>query len=68
VKEPYDWNGRRRGAFGRRRDRMKNSMIHKAILALVVGSIVLGTAACNMVHGAGRDLESASDAVKRATH
>jgi entericidin B len=43
-------------------------MIRKTILALVVGSIVLGTAACNTVHGAGKDLESASDSVKDATH
>jgi entericidin B len=44
------------------------TMIRKAILALLVGSIVLGTAACNTVHGAGKDLESASDSVKDATH
>jgi predicted small secreted protein len=43
-------------------------MIRKAFLTLVVAGIVLGTTACNTVHGAGKDLESASDSVKDATH
>jgi predicted small secreted protein len=42
-------------------------MIRKAILALLVGSIALSTAACNTVKGAGKDLESASDSTKAAT-
>jgi predicted small secreted protein len=43
-------------------------MIRKAILALIAGSIVLGAAGCNTVKGAGKDLESASDATKDAAH
>ena len=43
-------------------------MIRKAILALLVGSIALSAAACNTVKGAGKDLESASDATKDAAH
>jgi predicted small secreted protein len=43
-------------------------MIRKTVFALVLGTIVLGTAACNTVKGAGKDLESASTATKDAAH
>ena len=43
-------------------------MVRKFVIALVVGGAALSLAACNTVHGAGKDLESASDSVKDATH
>jgi entericidin B len=42
-------------------------MVKKVVLALVAGSIVLGASACNTVRGAGRDVESAANAVDKAT-
>lgn len=33
-------------------------MVRKLVLALVAGGIILGSAACNTVKGAGRDIES----------
>lgn len=42
-------------------------MVKKIVLALVAGSIVLGATACNTVRGAGKDVESAANAVDRAT-
>lgn len=42
-------------------------MVRKVVLALVAGSLVMGAAACNTVRGVGRDLESAADAVDKAT-
>lgn len=37
-------------------------MIRKVVLALVLGSVVLGTSACNTVKGFGRDVESVGQA------
>ncbi len=37
-------------------------MIRKMLLALVVGSVVLGASACNTVKGLGRDVESVGQA------
>ena len=42
-------------------------MVRKLVFALVAGSLVLGASACNTVKGVGRDLESAADAVDKAT-
>lgn len=39
----------------------------KCILALALGSLVIGTTACNTVRGVGKDLESAANTVDRAT-
>jgi len=41
-------------------------MFRKTIIALALGSLVLATAACNTVRGAGRDLESAANSVDKA--
>lgn len=41
-------------------------MIRATVLAIVAASTLM-LAACNTVSGAGRDLQSASDAVKDAT-
>jgi len=41
-------------------------ILRKIIFALAVGGLVVTTAACNTVRGAGRDLESAADAVDKA--
>ncbi|GGY98465.1 hypothetical protein [Novosphingobium colocasiae] len=40
-------------------------MAKKIILALVASSIVLGASACNTVRGAGKDVESAANAVDK---
>lgn len=40
-------------------------MLKKLLLALIAGSIALGATACNTVRGAGKDLESASNAVDK---
>lgn len=45
----------------------KADMIRKAVLALAVSGLVLGAAACNTVRGVGQDIESAANAVDRAT-
>ena len=37
---------------------MTRSLSQKALLALALGSLVVGTAACNTVKGVGRDIES----------
>lgn len=42
-------------------------MARKIVLALVATSIVLGASACNTVRGAGKDVESAANAVDKAT-
>jgi predicted small secreted protein len=42
-------------------------MVRKALLALVIGSFALSTAACNTVRGAAADVDSAADAVDEAT-
>ncbi len=42
-------------------------MLRKMMIALLAASFTLTAAACNTVHGAGEDLESASDAVKNGT-
>lgn len=39
-------------------------MMKQALFALLAGSIALSAAACNTVKGAGKDIESASDATK----
>ncbi|MBN8502073.1 MAG: entericidin A/B family lipoprotein [Sphingomonadales bacterium] len=41
-------------------------MARKIILACVVSSLMLGTAACNTVKGLGRDIESVGEAGDRA--
>jgi predicted small secreted protein len=41
-------------------------MLRKAMIVILMGS-TLALAACNTVRGAGRDLESAANAVDRAT-
>jgi predicted small secreted protein len=41
-------------------------MIRRIILALGIGAMALGAAACNTVRGAGDDLKSAADAVDKA--
>jgi entericidin B len=40
-------------------------MIRKFVIALSLGAMALGTAACNTVRGAGDDLESAANAVDK---
>lgn len=40
-------------------------MARKVILALVAGTIVLSASACNTVRGAGKDVESAANAVDK---
>jgi len=45
---------------------MERMMLKKTIIALALGGLVLGTAACNTVRGAGKDLESAANSVDRA--
>lgn len=42
-------------------------MVKKVIIALLAGSIALGASACNTVRGAGADVESAANAVDKAT-
>lgn len=42
-------------------------MVRKIILALGIGALALGTSACNTVRGAGDDLNSAANAVDKAT-
>lgn len=41
-------------------------MIKKAILAVVVGGIVMSASACNTVRGAGKDVKSAGTAIEKA--
>ena len=41
-------------------------MLKKLVFAIAMGSIALTASACNTVKGAGRDIESASDATKDA--
>jgi entericidin B len=47
-------------------NRIERMILRKIIFALAVGGLVVTTAACNTVRGAGRDLESAADAVDKA--
>ncbi|TCM21897.1 entericidin EcnA/B family protein [Novosphingobium sp. PhB165] len=42
-------------------------MIRKLVLAAAAAGLVLGAAACNTVRGVGQDIESAANAVDRAT-
>jgi predicted small secreted protein len=42
-------------------------LMKKLLAIMALSSALLVTAACNTVRGAGRDLESASTAVDRAT-
>ncbi|AWW74140.1 hypothetical protein NAP1_01640 [Erythrobacter sp. NAP1] len=42
-------------------------MIRKTILAVALGAMTLGAAACNTVRGAGEDLQSAANAVDEET-
>lgn len=42
-------------------------MIRKLVLVAVGAGLVLAAAACNTVRGVGQDLESAANAVDRAT-
>jgi len=41
-------------------------MLRKTLIALALGGLVLTSAACNTVRGAGRDLESVANSVDRA--
>lgn len=41
-------------------------MIRKLALALALGGVVLSTAACNTVKGAGKDIESVGEAGSKA--
>ena len=41
-------------------------MVRKMMLALALSGVVLSTAACNTVKGAGRDVESVGEAADRA--
>ena len=41
-------------------------MLRKIILTLAIDGLVVTTAACNTVRGAGRDLESAANTVDKA--
>lgn len=43
-------------------------MIRKMIFAAAMGSLLLGTAACNTVKGAGRDIQSVGQAGSDAIH
>ena len=43
-------------------------MIRKIVLETVLGGLVLGTAACNTVKGAGRDIESVGQAGSDVIH
>ncbi|WP_197163802.1 hypothetical protein [Novosphingobium aureum] len=45
----------------------KSPRFHRIAITLALGAMLVGTAACNTVKGVGRDLESAADAVDRAT-
>jgi predicted small secreted protein len=42
-------------------------MVRKLILALALGGVALGTAACNTVKGAGEDIQSVGEAGDRAS-
>ena len=42
-------------------------MIRKTILAIALGAMTLGAAACNTVRGAGEDLQSTANAVDEET-
>lgn len=42
-------------------------MIKKTIIALALGAMTLGAAACNTVRGVGDDLQSAANAVDDET-
>lgn len=57
----------RKRSFRARLWKGKADMIRKAVLALAVSGLVLGAAACNTVRGVGQDIESAANAVDRAT-
>lgn len=41
-------------------------MIRKLVLVFAASGILLGTAACNTVRGAGEDLQSAANSVDKA--
>jgi entericidin B len=51
----------------RRRRPVQEDPMKKLLTLLALSSALLVTAACNTVRGAGQDLESASNAVDRAT-
>ena len=42
-------------------------MIKKAVLALLVGSVVMSASACNTVRGAGKDVQSTGEAIQKAS-
>jgi predicted small secreted protein len=42
-------------------------MLRKVLLAFAIGSMALAASACNTVRGVGNDIESAANAVDRAT-
>lgn len=43
-------------------------MLKKLVLVLAAGGLVLGSAACNTVKGAGRDIQSVGQAGSDAIH
>ena len=53
------------GAVPRRR--VQEDPMKKLFAIVVLSSALVATAACNTVRGAGRDIESAANAVDRAT-
>ena len=38
------------------------------LMLLVLAAVMISTTSCNMLHGAGEDIEDAGDAVKDATN
>ncbi|MFM5916058.1 MAG: entericidin A/B family lipoprotein [Novosphingobium sp.] len=43
-------------------------MSKKFIIALIAGTLALGTTACNTVKGVGKDIQSVGEAGDRAIH
>lgn len=48
---------------------MKEEMdMKKLLMLLVMAVVILSATSCNMLHGAGQDIEKAGDAVKDAAN
>lgn len=47
---------------------MENTMLKKAMIALVAGTLAFSAAACNTVKGVGKDIQSVGEAGDRAIH
>lgn len=43
-------------------------MVRKMMMAAVIGALMIGTAACNTVKGAGKDIQSVGQAGSDAIH